>query len=85
MSLVAKVCPGDDKMSTFGLWNELQIVKNLLKALDNQGMVWKVRGDENELSVQEEVENLLEMVKQEGPRRVRTNVKKEENKPGQYL
>lgn len=62
------VVPGDRRMSgPYALWSELTCLKAFSAGLDNEGVVWRRAGDD-EATVQEDLLDLLETIKQRGPR-----------------
>jgi len=64
--LEVKLVPGDDKTSTSQLWEQLRLLRGFVAGLSNQGVTWVSRS--SNVSLLEQVEDLMEVVRSAGPR-----------------
>ena len=62
----ARIVGGDDKLATSQLWSELQLLAGFVRGLQGEGVTWL--GSEEEQHVETIVDELLETVRQTGPR-----------------
>ena len=67
-NLRIRVVPGDDKMSSFQLFNQLCALRGFCSGLQGEGIQWRGREDEEETSLEEDLWTLFEAVKHAGPR-----------------
>ena len=64
--LRAKIMPGQEKLSTSHLWEELMLLEGFVKGLSGQGVTWVV--GEGESSMEVMVAEMMEAVRTIGPR-----------------
>lgn len=62
----ARIVAGDDKLATSQLWSELQLLAGFVRGLNGEGVTWL--GSDQEQDVETIVQDLLETVRQTGPR-----------------
>ncbi len=69
-SVSIKVNPGDVKMATFGLYEELESLRGFSRGLFDSEVVWRGRNDDED-DLGEKLLELVEAVKRMGPRGIR--------------
>lgn len=62
-----EIYPGEEKMATYKLFSGLELLKGFASGLFNQSIIWR-KSEANERTLQEEIENLFDIMKQYGPR-----------------
>lgn len=66
-SLKMKVCPGDPKMPTFTIWDQLTCLLSFVDGLEDKGISWRQQRDGDQ-PIGDELTAVLEKVRTEGPR-----------------
>ena len=61
-----RIVGGDEKLATSQLWSELQLLAGFVRGLSGEGVTWL--GSEEDQDVETIVQDLLETVRQTGPR-----------------
>ena len=61
-----RILGGDDKLATSQLWSELQLLAGFVRGLSGEGVTWL--GSEEDQDVETMIEDLLETIRQTGPR-----------------
>ncbi|TRY68550.1 hypothetical protein TCAL_11012 [Tigriopus californicus] len=65
VSLRMNLSPGDERMASFGLWNELSALMGFMTGLNNEGITWMARDESVDLEKQ--IHDLIESVRNSGP------------------
>ena len=71
VELLVDICFDDERSSCKSLLSDLKLLKNLKSGLQNKGIKWRKKDDDEKLNIMDELQELLIEVKQQGPRPLR--------------
>ena len=71
VELLVDICFDDERSSCKSLLSDLKLLKNLKSGLQNKGIKWRKKDDDEKLNLMDELQELLLEVKQQGPRPLR--------------
>ena len=71
VELLVDICFNDERSSCKSLLDDLKLLKNFKSGLQNKGIKWRKKDDDEKLNIMDELQELLIEVKQQGPRPLR--------------